>query len=206
MPKLYITRHGQTKWNEEKRLQGSKDSMLTQLGVQQAMWLSNALVDVEFEAIYTSPLDRAKTTAEIIRADRTLELQIEPDIQECNFGIWEGWKIDEISEKFPEESNCFWNEPEKYESINGENFDEVKERVLNAIYKIAQSNDGNVLVVAHGIVVKILMNHFMDKGIETLWVDFVKPTSLSIVEIDANMKHEVILYGNTSHYKKELDM
>lgn len=206
MPKLYITRHGQTKWNEEKRLQGSKDSMLTQLGVQQAMWLSNALVDVEFEAIYTSPLDRAKTTAEIIRADRTLELQIEPDLRECSFGIWEGWKIDEISEKFPDESNFFWNEPENYESINGENFDEVKDRVLKTIYRIAENNEGNVLVVAHGIVVKILMNHFMDKGIETLWVDFVKPTSLSIVEIDSNMKHEVILYGNTSHYKKALDM
>jgi len=202
MPKLYITRHGQTKWNEERRLQGSKNSMLTQLGVQQAMWLSTALVDVEFEAIYSSPLERALTTAEIVRADRSLEINIEEDLRECGFGIWEGWKIDEISEKFPEEANYFWNEPSKYEPVNGEKFDTVEKRVLDIIFDIAKKHEGNVLIVAHGIVVKLLMNYFMDKNIETLWENFVKPTSLSIVEIAENRQSEVVLYGDTSHYKK----
>lgn len=202
MAKLYITRHGQTKWNEEKRLQGSKDSNLTRLGLNQAMWLSRALIDVDFDSIYSSPLGRAKTTAEILRADRSIDIKEVEDLKECNFGIWEGWKVEEIDEKFPEESDNFWNKPEFYEPIDGESFEAVEKRVLSAVDQIGKENKGNVLIVAHGIVVKILMNYFMKRGIETLWDDFVKPTSLSIVDFKDFQDYDVILYGDTSHYKK----
>lgn len=205
MAKLYITRHGQTQWNEERRLQGSKNSALTKLGLQQAMWLSKALIDVEFDAIYASPLERAQTTAEILRADRKIEIQTIDDLRECNFGIWEGWRIDEIDEKFPEESHNFWNQPELYKPIDGETFESVEERVLATIKKIGEEKEGNILIVAHGIVVKVLMNYFMKLGIETLWENFVKPTSLSIVDFKSLDDYDVRLYGDTSHYKKELD-
>lgn len=201
MAKIYLTRHGQTVWNQQGRLQGSQNSDLTKLGIEQAMWLSKALADVEFEKIYSSPLERALATADIVRGDRNQNINTIEELKECNFGIWEGWLIDEIKEKFPDESYLFWNEPDKYIPIDGETFDAVEERVIPVIEMIAKKHDGNVLVVAHGIVLKIIMNYYMKKDRASLWDDFVKPTSLSIIKIDKTGE-EVLLYGDTSHYKK----
>ncbi len=200
MAKIYLTRHGQTIWNEEGRLQGSQNSELTKLGLQQAMWLSKALADVEFEKIYSSPLERALMTADLIRGDRKQPINTLENLKECNFGIWEGWKIEEINDKFPDEAHYFWNEPEKYQPIDGETFDSVEKRVIPIIEMIGREHEGNVLVVAHGIVVKIIMSHYMGQDISTLWKNFVKPTSLSILRIDDSQK-EVLLYGDTSHYE-----
>lgn len=201
MAKIYLTRHGQTVWNQQGRLQGSQNSELTKLGIEQAMWLSKALADVEFEKIYSSPLERALATADIVRGDRNQNINTIEELKECNFGIWEGWLIDEIKEKFPDESYLFWNEPDKYVPIDGETFDEVENRVIPVIEMIAKKHDGNVLVVAHGIVLKIIMSYYMKKDRVSLWDNFVKPTSLSILKIDQNGE-EVLLYGDTSHYKK----
>lgn len=63
---IYITRHGQTQWNVEKRMQGRQDSPLTEQGMRQAMWLRDALKHVDFDAMYASPSPRARRTAEIL--------------------------------------------------------------------------------------------------------------------------------------------
>jgi len=65
--KLYITRHGTTEWNLEKRLQGWADSPLTEDGRNRAIKLGNSLKDIDFDMIYTSPQERALNTAKLIR-------------------------------------------------------------------------------------------------------------------------------------------
>ncbi len=71
---IYITRHGETQWNIEGRIQGRLDSSLTAKGIQQAMGLRDALKTVDSSAIYASPSPRTVKTAEILRHQRETEI------------------------------------------------------------------------------------------------------------------------------------
>ena len=69
--KLYIIRHGQTEWNKQKRLQGRSDIPLNEYGIQLARETKAGLKDVKFDLAFTSPLQRAKKTAEILSKGKT---------------------------------------------------------------------------------------------------------------------------------------
>ena len=98
--KIYITRHSLTTWNEEKRLQGWKNSDLTKQGLEDAKRLGNYLKNQSFDGIYSSPLKRAKETAQLIFPNKTI---IEDDrLKEMNFGDYEGKFIDELKKEHGE--------------------------------------------------------------------------------------------------------
>lgn len=67
---IYLIRHGETEWNTLRKLQGRSDTELNEVGIQLAQMTSKALEDIPFDVIYTSPLKRAKKTAEIMKGDR----------------------------------------------------------------------------------------------------------------------------------------
>ena len=88
--KIYLIRHGETDWNLEQRLQGATDIPLNENGLELARETAQGLKEVPFDLIYTSPLKRAKQTAEILRGERDIPLIEEPRIREICFGIYEG--------------------------------------------------------------------------------------------------------------------
>ena len=93
---VYLTRHGQTVWNLDKRLQGSGNSDLTDHGVEQAEQLKKRVDGLKLDVIYTSPLERARKTANIIRGNRNIEI-IEVDaFKEISFGEYEGHTEEEL--------------------------------------------------------------------------------------------------------------
>ena len=93
---LYIIRHGETKWNSEKRLQGRSDIELNEYGIELARITSEALKDVKFDRIYSSPLKRAYETAEILRGSRKLDIICDDRLKEMCFGDYEGKVTDTL--------------------------------------------------------------------------------------------------------------
>ena len=89
---LYIVRHGQTKWNVQKRLQGASDTDLNENGIALAKVTGEALKEVPFSCCFTSPLKRARETAELVLGERKNIVPVYPDdrIREISFGVWEG--------------------------------------------------------------------------------------------------------------------
>ena len=84
---LYFVRHGQTAWNDIGRFQGSTDVPLNLLGIEQAEKAALALKYIHFDAIYSSPLNRAQVTAQTIARPHQLTVQVEPRIAEINANI-----------------------------------------------------------------------------------------------------------------------
>lgn len=200
MLRLYITRHGETEWNTQGRMQGWKNSNLTERGMSNAKALGRALKDVEFERVYCSPLDRTRHTAELIFDGRDIEIVYEDNLKEIHLGEFEGLNQDEIKAIYPEFKNHFWEKPHLYAAKSGEDFYKVRERVVNALEKIISENKtGNILIVTHGVVLKTIHSYFKNLPMERLWdPPFIYDTSLTIVEID-NDKHKVVLEGDISH-------
>lgn len=199
---LYITRHGETVWNTQKRMQGWKDSPLTERGRHNAFSLGERLAHIPFKAVYSSPSGRTKETASLINGERKIPIFYDVNLREVNLGEWEGKTQTLIKEVDAESYGHFWNQPHLYTPASGETFEKVKERLLNFLEQIKREHlSGNILIVTHSVAIKSLYLIFKNKPIELLWEPpFIHDTSLSIVQL-SNEGYCFCLEGDISHRK-----
>ncbi len=143
MTTILLTRHGETDWNAEGRVQGHTDRPLNETGTEQALALASELSGEHLDAVYASDLARALETARAVAEPRGLSVVALPELRERNFGTWEGLLDHEILERFPQAHTGPWGDDETPEQL--------AERVIAALHRIAEDHpDGQVLVVSHG--------------------------------------------------------
>ncbi|GCE50649.1 putative phosphoglycerate mutase [Thermosporothrix hazakensis] len=114
-----ITRHGERQWNSERRLCGWQESPLTALGVCQVQWLGEALREVAFTAIDTSPSQRTRTTAELIGAHHACDILPQDALRDLCKGDWERKTREELQQREPEAFAPFWSNLHLYQPSNG---------------------------------------------------------------------------------------
>lgn len=201
---VYITRHGQTQWNVEGRMQGRLDSPLTELGVRQATWLRDSLIDVNFAAIYASSSPRARRTAEILRHQRTSEVIEHDDLQEIFLGDWEGQLDAAIEQNYAAAHTAFWETPHLYAPNNGgESYFDVQKRVLPLLASLLEKHEGEtILISTHTVIVKLMMCQFENRPLARLWrPPFIHPTSLCKIVVE-NGQTRIELHGDISHFQE----
>lgn len=200
--KIYITRHGETEWNKENRLQGWKDSPLTEKGIENAKKLGYALKNVSFQKIYCSPSGRAIETAKLINLERLTPLVLEEGLKELNFGEWEGKTGDDILQIQREDYENFWTIPHKYDhrKHNGESLDALKERMRRTLLTIlSDHSSGNVLLVTHAVAIRTIMSYCLNIPTDKFWEGpFIHGTSLTIFTWDGT-QFGVEKIGDMSH-------
>lgn len=206
MSRLLITRHGQTRWNMENRIQGWMDSSLTELGIKQALWLKERLQAMAIDVIYTSPSKRAYDTAEILRGKRETAIIPEDSLKEMSMGHWEGKAFARVRESYEHEYKTYWKSPHLYKPISGESYYDVQKRVIPWMEELlSQGENNSILIVTHTVTLKILMAHFENRPLERLWdYPYIHEASLSLVETK-NHQAEILLHGDISHYQEELN-
>jgi broad specificity phosphatase PhoE len=131
---------------------------LSDEGLAQARKLAARLKDIGISAIYSSPLLRARQTAEAIAAHHRVEVKTEPDLREIDCGDWEGLKVADVLEQFPELEKLRREEPMKFAAPNGEPMLQFAKRVISAIQRVAASHaDETICVVAHQTVNRFIL-------------------------------------------------
>lgn len=200
---VYLTRHGQTEWNVQHRMQGHMDSELTALGVQQAEWLNLAMRATPLDVIYASPSPRALRTAEIIRGERTTPLKTSEAFKEIGMGVWEGYDSTELEAEYSEQYRYFWEDPEQFKVEGSETFAEVQARALEKLQNILAQHAGeSILIVTHTVVIKLLMAYFEGRALQKLWdLPYIHPTCLCRIDFTDGVP-EILLHGDTSHYEQ----
>lgn len=172
--KIYIIRHGETDWNTVRRLQGNSDIPLNEAGRELARITSKALENVPFSRIYTSPLLRAKETAQIIKGNRDIPVIEEPRIKEICFGICEGYHCGRDNYDIPVEGFMnFFEHPEKYvPPKNAESIEDLCKRTTLFLQELVHTKDmenETVLISTHGAALKGLLSSVNMDGIENFW-------------------------------------
>lgn len=198
--KIYITRHGETEWNKELRMQGWKDSNLTEKGIDNAKKLGVSLKDIDFDYIYCSPLGRAVDTANYIRGNKDTEIIKIESLKEMGFGIWEGMENEKVKELYPLQQFNFWNKPYLYQPVEGEGFDQLINRVKKVLNDITSNATGeNILIVSHTLVIKAIYSIIKNYSLEDFWnKPFMYDTCLTVLEVE-DKKIEIILEADISH-------
>jgi broad specificity phosphatase PhoE len=151
--RVLLVRHGQSIWNADGRWQGQADPPLSDLGVDQAAAAADSELVVGVRALYSSDLERARRTAQLLGVRLGLDPVVDERLRERHAGTWEGRTRAEIEAGWPGflESG---ERPDGYEADAS-----VLARVLAALAAIAAAHDGDVLVVTHGGVVRTVERH-----------------------------------------------
>ena len=162
MTTLILVRHGESEWNRAGRIQGQVNSSLTDFGINQAKairdYLSGILLNQELE-IYTSPLDRALQTAEIIAQGidhPSSKIIIEERLNDFSLGEISGsFGWDKVAEIFPEQAQLRLQDPMRFHPSGGESGAEFEARLRSLLEDLM--DDGKLkLMVSHGIVNKFI--------------------------------------------------
>jgi phosphoserine phosphatase len=194
--RLILVRHGESEWNRIGRYQGQLDAPLSDLGLRQAEALGNRLANERLDAIYSSPLQRARRTADAI-ATRHPHLTIEEDaaLLEIHHGDWQGMYAPDVRERYAEMLDEWRTYPTRSQMPNGESFSNILKRTLNFRERMCREHtaDASIVVSTHDVVVKILiadaLGMHMDR-INRLWIT---NASISVVEYTDNLPFLVSL-------------
>ncbi|MEA4973298.1 Phosphoserine phosphatase 1 [bioreactor metagenome] len=183
MLRLYFMRHGETVWNTERRYQGMTDIELSAEGIKQAECVTERFKNIRIDKIYSSPLKRAMLTAKPIAENKGLEIITEDAFREIHFGEWEGKTVPDLTEKYGDSYINFIREPHNYGFPGEENIDNVIKRIKPSIDRIIENEDGNVLIISHGGIIRLMIMYIM--GLDNSWFTkmWINNTGISIIEI-----------------------
>ena len=160
--RIILVRHGETIWNRERRCQGSTDTELTPLGLKQAEELAQHLGQEQISALYSSPLKRARQTAQLIARPHRLPVEIRAGLREMDQGGLEGKTFAELREEYAEFMARWRENPVGLKLPNGESLDELQERAWGEIERIRQEHsDGQLVVVSHQMAIITIICRFL---------------------------------------------
>jgi broad specificity phosphatase PhoE len=203
MPKLIISRHGQTDYNAQGRWQGQIDIPLNQEGLRQARLLAKRLEHFQIDAAYTSTLSRAYVTADMILDGHPSGVQATrlANLQETNGGGFEGLTREQTMELYPEAVALMREDRLKYGPPGGETLVQVHNRVKLALAQILEEHpdkDKNVLLVAHGGITGVMLCHLM--GMEIWRIMQWRIDNCSLTLVDFSHRGGILsLFNDTNH-------
>lgn len=197
---VYLVRHGETEWNIVGRYQGCTDTKLSENGLNQASLLSERFKH-KFDYLYTSPLERAYQTAQIIGNASNIDPVISKALIEINFGVWEGLTMNEISKQYPTEYKHWRTDEETARLMSTEvSIKKVSIRAKNEIERLVKMHSGSrIFIVSHGGILKAALVGLFDWKMTMYHRLLLGNTSVSKIQFDHELNPTIITINDTSH-------
>jgi probable phosphoglycerate mutase len=159
--RIFLARHGQTEWNTQNRRQGRLDSPLTDAGARQAERAASRLTPGSVDVVFSSPLGRARQTAELFRAQVEADLVVLDELAELDHGRFGGLTEDEIDVAFPGAFSDRANDKYNWRFPGGESYADVDVRAGAALRRIAETGTRAPLVVSHEMIGRMLLRNLL---------------------------------------------
>ncbi|MFI1913644.1 histidine phosphatase family protein [Nocardia sp. NPDC020380] len=202
---LVLLRHGETALTPGKRLSGSggSDPALSETGSRQAEATAARLAaDGTVRAVASSPLRRCRETAAAAANRLGLPVEIDDDLREADFGVWEGLTFAEVRARYPEEMAAWLRSPAAVPGETGEPFEAVTRRVESARDRLLTRYSGStVLVVSHVAPLRTLIRLALGAPPESLFRMELSAASLSTVVYPSAGDASVRFLNDTSHLR-----
>lgn len=204
---VYLVRHGETEWNVLGKFQGCKDIELSTEGINQAKFVANALKG-KFDVIFSSPLKRALKTGEIIARCSNLEINVENELREINFGDWEGLTVNEIRNQFPNQFQEWTTDLHEGPICGGEL--SIKNAVIRAktaiMSNVQKNKEKKIVIVAHGGIIKAGIIGIFGWNVSMYHKMVLGNTAICELSFDDEMNPKIVMLNNTSHLPNEYEV
>jgi len=183
---ICLLRHGETAYNADgNKYCGRTDIPLTEKGMAQANRMKALLKDYSFDQVFSSPLIRARTTAEIAAGNKDL-VQTDDRLIEVDFGQWEGKSSEEFRAEDPDSWNNWLSDPAAFRAGNtGENASQVLERLNGFYQELMDKYDGQtILVVGHNGVNRLFMASQLEMPLRNYRKIVQENSALTLITLD----------------------
>ncbi|MGR6916177.1 bifunctional RNase H/acid phosphatase [[Actinomadura] parvosata] len=200
---LLLLRHGETELSLERRFSGRGEAELTANGLAQASAAAARLSrdPYRLDVIVTSPLKRARQTAEAVAGQAGVEVEVFDDLREADFGAWEGHTFTEVQRRWPAELTAWLSDPD-VAPPGGESFAETARRVQAAREHLVERYEGKtVLVVSHVTPIKLLLRDALLAPLQSLYRMHLDLACLSLIEYYADGPAVVKSFNDTAHLR-----
>lgn len=188
MTVLWLIRHGQTEWNSEGRWQGQANIPLDETGRQQARALGEDLRGQDFDAVFSSDLQRAYDTAAAFAEVSGNKILVDSDLREICIGEWEGLRIEEILKRFPDEWQAYHQDANWRSPPGGETLLDLARRLSHVVNNIfGKYRDGQVALVAHKVAIACIISLATEQRLSSVWDMEIEPATPIIIEIDREL-------------------
>lgn len=200
MSRLLLVRHGETELKSSEKLWGATDVKLSALGNRQAERLRDRLAKERIASIYSSNLQRAVVTAEVIASRHALGVIKCAELREINFGHLEGLTFEEVSQLYPEVVKLRLERNPKLKYPGGDSFEEFGERVSQFLSRLEQHGaEETILIVAHSGVLRVLLCRLLNMDLSHIWQFPLDLASLSVLETNNKQVATLSLLNDVSH-------
>jgi phosphoserine phosphatase len=157
MIEFLIARHGETAWNTADIFRGRVRIGLSEKGLEQAEQLATYLGRKKIKAVYCSPLQRAVQIAEAVAHRQQLNPQIVPELNDLDFGEWEGLSRQEVKTRYKEIYKLWLERPDLAQIPKGESLEDARKRALTALDRVMLQDQGStVAIITHRVITKVL--------------------------------------------------
>ena len=185
MIKLILVRHAITTCNAGGNLSGLTDSMLSEKGKLQVKNLTNYLKDENIDEIYSTPFSRTKETIRKLAEIKNIDIVETDELNEINFGYFEGLGFEFIQREYPEEFEKMINEGFDYKYPQGESLKDTFYRVAKKLDNIMKDKDSKtILICSHGGTIRNIISYLLTNDYKYHWNFKIDNSSVSIIEID----------------------
>ena len=170
MINIILARHGETDWNTEEVFRGRADVALNETGLKQASRLAEYLSGEKIDIVYSSPLQRAVKTAEAVALRHKLPVTTVENLNDMNFGEWQGLSRRDVNLKYPELYRDWLDTPEQVKVPGGESLEEVRSRAMPFLEDaVMRCGEGTIVLVSHRVVHKVLICALLGLNNASFW-------------------------------------
>jgi broad specificity phosphatase PhoE len=181
--RLFVVRHGVTDWAQARRFAGWQDIPLSEAGRRQCDAVARALESTTPVAVWASPLERTRVSAEIIAKPHRLGVALDAAFREMGFGQWEGLTREEVARRFPDDWKLWQTEPERFQAPGGEALTAVAGRVAQGLEALRAEHEGaTAILITHAVVTRLIVLAALGLGPARLWAVDSTPAGISELE------------------------
>ncbi|MBN2256280.1 MAG: histidine phosphatase family protein [Anaerolineaceae bacterium] len=197
---ILLVRHGQTDWNKKERFRGRADIPLNDNGMQQAEATGcHIAAGWQPVAIYSSPLSRAVSTAEAIAHPTGINVEICQGLIDIDYGEWQGLAPDEVRERWPENLDLWYAQPQLAEIPGGETLQYLRSRAMKTVNELARRHDGHTIVlVGHTVINRIILLGVLGLDDGRFWHLRQEPCAINVFEY-VNGEYTLVTLNDTRH-------
>ena len=206
MLELLLVRHGQTEWNTAQKVMGRQPVPLNDAGRAQSQALGNYLKNARLRAVISSPVLRAKQTAEILASfHKGIGVEEDEGLAEIDYGDWINLSFAELAEHHGETLRRYRLDPGDLVLPGGESMQEVVGRVADTIERIkGRFDDGRVALVAHADIIKLALLNLLGLELKSLIRFSVDNCSMILVRFYPEIGPRMVLYNSFNGFGKDL--
>jgi alpha-ribazole phosphatase len=166
---VFLVRHGHIPWDGQKRYVGQSDVPLSPKGRAQAEALGQWFKNIPLNRVVASDLKRTRETAEICKANVSIEVERFPELREIHLGEWEGQTFETVKSRDPAGFRQRGEDFSGHRPPGGENFSDLQHRVMPVFEKLVAETEGNLLIVAHSGVNRVIICRLLGMPLDNLF-------------------------------------